>query len=98
MEVGVLGEVVVYLVVLEIRKEHAQILRQKMEVLSVLDLQDRVATLKHALVINLFNHNYFKSTFSEVGLFIFIVSIRGLGILNRGPLGIAEVTIRAHSI
>ena len=49
MVVGVLGEVVVYLVVLEYRKEHAQILCQKMEVLSVLDLQIKLVTYKHAL-------------------------------------------------
>ena len=39
MVVGVLGEVVADLVVLELRQEHAQIHPQQMEVLSVLDLQ-----------------------------------------------------------
>ena len=51
MVVGVLGEVVANLVALEFRQEHAQILHQQMEVLSVLDLQVKIATLKHVLVI-----------------------------------------------
>ena len=39
MVVGVLGEVVVHHVVLEYRREHAQILHQHTEDLSVWDLQ-----------------------------------------------------------
>ena len=50
MVVGALGEVVVNPVVLEARKEHAQILHHKMEVLGVLDLQDRLVTQNHALL------------------------------------------------
>ena len=51
MVVGVLGEVVVNPAVLEARKEPAQILHHKMEVLCVLDLQDRLATQNHALFL-----------------------------------------------
>ena len=50
---GVLGEVVVNRVVLAVRHEHAQILRRKMEVLSVLDLKVKGVTQKD-VVINLF--------------------------------------------
>ena len=50
MVVGVLGEVVVNPAVLEVGKEHAQILHHKTEVLGVLDLQDRLATQNHVLV------------------------------------------------
>ena len=49
MVAGVLGEVVVYLVVLEYRKEHAQILPQHMGEVCVLDLQVKLVTYKHAL-------------------------------------------------
>ena len=53
MVVGLLGQVVVSLVVLEDRQEHAQIQHQQMEDLAVLDLQVNHATHKHVLVINL---------------------------------------------
>ena len=53
MVVGVLGEVVVKLVVLEYGQEPAQILLQHTEVLGVLDLHTKRATHKHALVITL---------------------------------------------
>ena len=51
MVVGVLGEVVVHPVALESRQEHAQILHQHMEDLSVLDLQVNLVTHLPALVI-----------------------------------------------
>ena len=51
MVVGVLGEVVPNPVVLEFRQEHAQILHQQMEGLSVLDLQVKLVTRKHVLVM-----------------------------------------------
>ena len=49
MVVGVLGEVVVNLAVLEYRKEHAQILSQHMGEVCVLDPQIKLVTSKHAL-------------------------------------------------
>ena len=51
MVVGVLGEVVANPVVPEVRQEHAQILEQHSEVVVVLDLQVKLATLKHVLVM-----------------------------------------------
>ena len=54
MVVGVLGEVVVHLVVLEYRQEHAQILLQQMVDLSALDLQVKPAILRLAPVNNLY--------------------------------------------
>jgi len=45
MVVGVPGEVVVNGVVLELRRENAHILDQPMEDLSVVDLQDKRATI-----------------------------------------------------
>ena len=50
MVVGLLGQVVVSLVVLEDRQEHAQIQHQQMEDLTVLDLQVNRVTHKHVLV------------------------------------------------
>ena len=49
MGVGMIGESAVKPVELELRQELVQILHQQMEVLSVLDLQDRLVTDKHAL-------------------------------------------------
>ena len=49
MVVGALGEVVVYLVVLEYRQELAQILHLLMEDFCVLDLQVKFVTYKHAV-------------------------------------------------
>ena len=51
MVVGLLGQVVVRLVVLEERQEHAQILHQQMEDPGVLDLQFNFVTIKHVLVM-----------------------------------------------
>ncbi len=51
MAVGVLGNFVVNLVVLESRQEPAQIQHQQMEVLHVLDLQVKFVTHKHVLVM-----------------------------------------------
>ena len=51
MVVGVLGEVVANLVDLEFSQEHAQILHQRMEDRSVLELQVKVVTLKDVLVM-----------------------------------------------
>ena len=53
MVVGLLGQIVISLVVLEFRQEHAQIQHQQMEDLAVLDLQVNLVTHKHVLVINL---------------------------------------------
>ena len=53
MVVGLLGQVVVSLVVLEDRLEHAQIQHQQTEDLTVLDLQVKLVTHKHVLVINI---------------------------------------------
>ena len=50
MVVGVNGEVVVNLVVLDVKQEHAQIPNQQGEVLDVLDLQAKFATLKNVQV------------------------------------------------
>ena len=50
MEVGLLGQIVISLVVLEFRQEHAQIQHQLMEDLTVLDLQVNLVTHKHVLV------------------------------------------------
>jgi len=47
---GVLGEIVVNLVVLEFRQEHAQILLQHVEVLIVLDRLNKRVTQNHASV------------------------------------------------
>ena len=52
MVVGVAGEAVQEIVVLEVGEEHAQSHHRHMEDLSVLDLQKNVATVTHVLVIN----------------------------------------------
>ena len=65
MVVGVLGEVVANPVVPEVRQEHAQILHQQMEVLSVLDLQVKIATLKHVLVMIFILHQNFLPEASD---------------------------------
>ena len=60
---GVLGEVAANLAILAVRKEHAQILCQQMEVLSVLDLQVKLATRKHVQVIIfifILHHSYLQ--------------------------------------
>ena len=54
MVVGVFGVVVVKLVVVENRQEHAQILLQHKKVLIVLEIQVNLVTHKDALVINLY--------------------------------------------
>jgi len=54
MVVGLLGRVVVNLVVLENRQEHAQIQHQQMEDLTVLDLQVNRVTHKHVLINRLY--------------------------------------------
>ena len=53
MVVGVLGEVVAKPVVLEDRKEHAQIPHQQMEDLSVLEILVELVTLTHVQVRNI---------------------------------------------
>ena len=53
MVVGLLGQAVVSLVVLEARQEHAQIQHQQMEDLTVLDLQVNLVTQKLVLVISM---------------------------------------------
>ena len=53
MVVGLLGQVVVSLVVLEDRREHAQIQHQQTEDLTALDLQVKLVTHNHVLVINM---------------------------------------------
>ena len=54
MVVGVFGVVVVKLVVVENRQEHAQILLHHKKVLIVLEIQIKLVTHKDALVINLY--------------------------------------------
>ena len=53
MVVGVHGEHVAKLAVLEVRQELVQIHRQEMEELNVLDLQVKIVTLKHVLVMSI---------------------------------------------
>ena len=53
MVVGHLGQAVASLAVLEDRQEHAQIQHQQMEDLTALDLQVKLVTHKHVLVIKM---------------------------------------------
>ena len=73
MVVGVPGEVVVNGVVLELRRENAHILDQPMEDLSVVDLQDKRATIDIVLVINMF----FMLTRISYFITLFVLTVNG---------------------